>query len=279
MRRSFSPVSLVFLSMQLVFLAACPGAVEDGDDAGTAEASDEEGSNNDRASDAGVTDAGAGDGGAGGGGGSTGTGTGALELGASCTYGSAACGEGKVCSSLFGPGNAPDTSTAACYAICETAGQACTAAFGQAGTCQEGPDGKVCLVSSPNLGPCGNGANASCVADAPLCLTGAGSTVGICGRVCDPANVTTCKVTGAGPGCGCLDGQACSTSNVQVVTSDGENPDGVCSAPSTVGAACGVDPTTGVLQVCTDDQTCELNEGSTTAGTCQVVTAENGGAP
>ncbi|MFZ9889811.1 MAG: hypothetical protein ACO3JL_20135 [Myxococcota bacterium] len=275
-----SRVFPVLLGLSAVLLTACPGAVGGDDDAGTAELSEEGESSDDTRGDAGSTDAGSNDAGTSEGG--TGTGGGAttsLDLGAPCAYGSNACGEGKVCSSLFGPGTAPDTSTAACYATCETVGQACTAAFGQTGSCQQGPDGNVCLVASPNLGPCGNGANASCVAEAPLCLTGAGATVGICGRICDPADVTTCKVTGAGTGCGCLSGQECSTSNVQVVTSDAENPDGVCAAPSTIGAACGVDPATGVLQVCTGDQTCELNDGSTTEGTCQLVTAEDGTAP
>lgn len=192
---------------------------------------------------------------------------GGLALGTACTFASAECGEGKVCTSIFTAqgSNMPDESTAACYAACDAQGNACTAAFDLPGTCQNSAQGLICVAGSPNLGPCGNGANATCT-DTPVCLfLEAGSLVGFCGTVCDPANPTTCNALAdammPNDGCGCSQGQECSTSPLQV----GQTGDGLCAPPSTVGDTCGIDTTNATLEVCTGDLACV--PGPT--GTCQ----------
>lgn len=239
------------------------------------------------APDAGASDAGGGGGGGGnndaggGGGGNNDAGGGGtdLELGAACTFGSDECGEGKVCTSIFqAQGGGVDESSAACYAACDTQGAACTAAFDLAGTCQQSQQGLICVVQSPNLGPCGNGANASC-SDTPVCLfLQQGDLVGFCGTVCDPEDPSTCTALAdqgmPNDGCGCADTQACSTSPLTV----GMGGDGLCAPPSTEGDTCGIDVANATLGVCTGDLQCAVAQGTTT-GTCQLPDTGDAGVP
>ena len=248
--------SSIFASLFVLALSCAP-APESGTDGGTPDAG-----GGSSTPDAGAPVVDAGGGGGGGGGGS-------LDLGAACAYGTNACGEGKVCTSIFlqQGTNAPNTETAACYAACDSAGAECSAAFGQTGICQQTADGNVCVAASPNLAPCGNGANASC-SDTPVCAFGAGNNfIGVCVTVCTPGNESTCSALPdqmmENDGCGCAAGQECSVSNLGF-----EGGDGVCASPSEIGDTCGVDATTGGLMVCTGGQTCAGEQGAST-GTCE----------
>lgn len=205
--------------------------------------------------DAGVT--GGDDGGQDGGTSDAGTGP---ELGASCAFGSAECGEGRLCSSLYGDGmGGVDQTTATCFAACSQQGASCTGSLGQEGTCtgvsQPGGGQLACVVTAGDFEVCANSHNSVC-ATGVNCLRFDGAALGVCATVCDPE------------GDPCPGTQLCSTSPIQVGGPDGSTL-GVCSEPSTVGDACNPDPADGDVRVCTGDQQC-VQMGDFGPTTCQV---------
>lgn len=204
-----------------------------------------------------------------GGGAGSGAGT-SLALADSCTFGdNTTCGEGQVCASIFSAtgGSDLDTSSAACFAGCASAGAPCTTATGLSGACSAFSSGFLCVAEGDLLEPCGNRMNSTCGAQAPICLTQPNAAVGVCARLCDPGNISTCRAL-TGNGCGCLAGQACSISPLRVSAPGGEM-DGVCAPPSSAGDACGLDSETFQTSVCTSDQDCVTPMTGGVGGTCQ----------
>ena len=193
-----------------------------------------------------------------------------MSLANSCTFGdNASCPNGQMCASIFAaPGGTDiDTADSACYATCSSAGAVCTTATGLAGSCNVFSSGFLCVAEGATLGPCGNRMNSACGSDAPICLTEAGSSVGVCARICDPDNISTCRAL-TGAGCGCLEQQACSVSPMGI-SAPGGVVDGVCSSPSSIGDACGLDAETYLTQVCTSGQSCVTTMTGANMGSCQ----------
>ena len=193
-----------------------------------------------------------------------------MSLANSCTFGdNASCPNGQMCASIFAaPGGTDiDTADSACYATCSSAGAVCTTATGLAGSCNVFSSGFLCVAEGATLGPCGNRMNSACGSDAPICLTEAGSSVGVCARICDPDNISTCRAL-TGAGCGCLEQQACSVSPMGI-SAPGGVVDGVCSSPSSIGDACGLDAETYLTQVCTSGQSCVTTMTGGNMGSCQ----------
>lgn len=196
-----------------------------------------------------------------------------VALGESCVFGSDECGAGRVCTSIFtGADGMLDRSTSTCFDACADLdlGDACQAAHGLDGVCRDIQDaGKVCVHLAPLLGPCGNGANASC-ATTPVCLLAPGAGVGVCAKACNPADKATCRALAPGqPGCGCDESEACSTSPIGV-TLQGGDTDGVCTPPSQAGDPCTSNPLlSGQAQLCSDGQVCGAAEMGSETGVCQ----------
>lgn len=193
-----------------------------------------------------------------------------LSLAPSCTFGdNSSCETGQICASIFAAAGTTeiDISDSACYATCTGTGTACTTTTGLAGTCNAFSSGFLCVAEGNTLGPCGNQMNSACGSTAPICLTQPGASVGVCARLCNPEDITTCRAL-SGNGCGCLDGQACSVSPMGV-NEPGGGIDGVCAPPSTAGDACGLDTATYLTNVCTSGQNCITTMTGGNQGTCQ----------
>lgn len=133
----------------------------------------------------------------------------------------------------------------------------------------------VCVLGSPQNGPCGDPYNSACVggtnAYGALCLTDQ-SGMGFCAQACNPATPTVNTSCGGGLDtrvCGCQNGQECGTHDVSLSTGDG-----ICAAPTTTGATCGL--VNNLWVWCTGNLTCTgLSETSPT-GTCQTPPADGG---
>jgi hypothetical protein len=169
-------------------------------------------------------------------------------LGTACNYESNDCGEGRLCSSLYGDGQGGlDTATATCFAACTTEGAACTGALGKPGLCtlvhQFGGSGYACVVYAENLETCANSANSTCAQAYQCVLLGTQAT---CMALCEPANPV------------CPGTLRCSTSPLQVTMPAGNM--GICAAPSSVGDLCNADPAEGAILLCTDGQVCGAEE-------------------
>ncbi len=166
-----------------------------------------------------------------------------LALGAVCTYGSTACGEGAACAAIFADeAGGPDTTNTACFATCAASGDDCTAAGDAAGACANINDVLICVATAGAREPCGVGPNAICAEGAGQCLRVSSVTdaVGFCATLC-------------------ADDAACGGGDLRCSKSPLSAGDlGVCWPASTVGDACGFAADGDALQIglCTDGQTC-----------------------
>jgi hypothetical protein len=132
----------------------------------------------------------------------------------------------------------------------------------------------VCVLGSPQNGPCGDPYNAACVGGTnqygALCLTDT-SGVGFCAQACnvDTPTVNTACGTIDTRVCGCTGGQACGANDVSLTGGYG-----ICAAPTTTGATCGL--VNNLWVWCTGDLACTgLSETSPT-GTCQTPVTDGG---
>ncbi len=230
------------LTLALGAFAACSGSNDEPDGGVTGEPDAGQTGEVDAGTDAGTEDAG----------------TMFPALGAPCAYGTVECGEGRLCSSLYGNGmGGVDETTATCFATCSQQGAACTAAGDRMGTCtavSQPSGGKLaCVVQAGNFEVCANSQNSVC-AMGVNCLRLGGSELGVCGSVCDTSNPM------------CPGTMQCSTSPIAVTLGDG-GTGGVCAEPSTVGDTCNPDPANGPVRVCTGTQQCASMGGG--AATCQ----------
>jgi hypothetical protein len=282
-------VPLFGLALVLGTAQACAPAQEGGDDAGSEEVrgdggTGENGSNGGNGGNGGSTDGGTNGGGNGGtnggtnGGGNDGGGGGGGDkvLGDTCTPDSDPCTDAAhACVAIYG------NSDAACFLTCDPmAGTGCNAAGGLAGACLTfdlggGENTSVCVVESDQLGPCGNGNNATC--SVGQCLQAQGVNKGFCARVCDPEDPTTCLGADTTAGlpaedCGCEASQGCSVQPVGVNLAGVDGTLGICAPPSNAGDPCSADPP----QLCTGTQVCGAEMGSA-SGTCQEPTSADGG--
>jgi hypothetical protein len=168
----------------------------------------------------------------------------------------------------------------ACFKTCTAVGDCSDFPYDVAGVqCLAVVSGgtKYCIHLGGQNAPCGNAMNAACdstnAPDYKSCSILWDDGTGLCMRICDPDNMTTCHLQPGGNSCGCKGtGQGCSTTMFWFnATPDGGTPavDGICAPTSTVGATCGF-AETGTLVFCTGNQECNGMTETNPSGTCAI---------